>query len=268
VRRDIADIALAGVLFAPHYARPIERACITSSVMLRSAADPEAEAVSQLIQGERFKAVDLAGGWAWGYCEHDGYVGYVPEDALGERAVADHRVTATAALVFAQPSIKSAVRALWPIGTLFAGAQEDDFIRSAAGYVHARHAGPIDAVAADAVAVAESLIGMPYLWGGRGGGGIDCSGLVQVALARTGLAVPRDTDQQRAAIGQELGEDAMLIRGDLIFFPGHVGMMADSERLVHANAHWMAVTVEPLADVIDRLLPSHPRPVLARRRIS
>jgi cell wall-associated NlpC family hydrolase len=115
--------------------------------------------------------------------------------------------------------------------------------------------------------VAESLIGMPYLWGGRGDGGVDCSGLVQIALAAKGIATPRDTDQQRTQIGHALPDEARLRRGDVIFFPGHVGLMVDEDRLVHANAHWMAVTIEPLAEVVARLAPHHDRPILARRRL-
>ncbi|PTQ08622.1 glycoside hydrolase [Sphingomonas oleivorans] len=268
VRRDIADIALAGLLFAPHYAQPLPRACAAASAMLRTAPAEDAEAVSQLLRGERFDVLDIAGGWAWGYCVHDDYVGYVPTDSLSEPAPADHIVTAPSALLFSRPDIKSPVRAVWPVGARFAGIASDAFVETEQGFIHQRHAAPLTTIAADPVTVAESLLGLPYLWGGRGGDGIDCSGLVQQALARTGHAAPRDTDQQRSAIGEEIAEDAPLRRGDLIFFPGHVGLMVDGTRLIHANAHWMAVTVEPLADVVTRLLPNHDRPILARRRIT
>jgi cell wall-associated NlpC family hydrolase len=91
---------------------------------------------------------------------------------------------------------------------------------------------------------------------------------VQVALGECGIAVPRDTDLQCEGIGAPIEASAPLQRGDLIFFPGHVGIMTDATHMLHANAHWMAVVVEPLADVVARLAPDHEQPIIARRRIA
>ena len=103
----------------------------------------------------------------------------------------------------------------------------------------------------DPGAAALIHLGAPYLWGGRDSAGLDCSGLIQQALFACGVACPRDSDQQQA-LGVPAELDA-LRRGDLVFWPGHVGMMLDGERLIHANAHFMAVTVEPLADARARI---------------
>lgn len=235
--------------------------------MLREAPTPDARAVSQLLPGEGFAVVDRSRDWAWGYGIHDNYVGYVPFAALDEPFEPTCRITSPAALLFAAPDIKSAVIAVLPIGARMTGAEENNFVATPSGFVHRRHIAPIAVDESDPVTIAERLLGMPYLWGGRGGGGIDCSGLVQLALGLCGIVAPRDTDQQRDALGEEIAGDDDLRRGDIIFFPGHVGFMADGERLIHANAHWMAVTVEPLADVVARLKPNHDKPVLARRRL-
>lgn len=212
--------------------------------------------------------LDVAGDWAWGRCLHDDYVGYLPIDALGPHQAATHRVSVPLALLFSEASIKAPVIARRPIGALIAGERRDDFLKVDGGFIHGRHVRPINEVATDPVAVAERLIGAPYLWGGRGAGGIDCSGLVQRALSLAGIAAPRDSDQQRDTLGRALGRDEPLQRGDLIFFPGHVGIMVDGTRMIHANAFWMAVTIEPLADVVGRLTPTHAEPILARRRIA
>lgn len=234
--------------------------------MLRGSPAQDAQAVSELLMGEDFWLLDLSGGWAWGRCGHDGYVGYVPESTLAAaQAAPDHIVTAIHALVFAAADIKSRVVARWPAGARIAGRIEGEFLVTAAGYVHHRHVRPLDRTESDAVAIAERLIGVPYLWGGRSGDGIDCSGLVQHALAAVGIAAPRDSDQQRS-LGEPVEPGTPLRRGDLVFFPGHVGMMLDGERLIHANAHWMAVTVEPLA-AVELRHPSHPEAVIAIRRL-
>jgi len=264
VRNDIADIGLADRVFAPHYARPETLSCIAADAILREAPSADARAVSQILHGEDFAVVDVTGDWAWGYCLHDDYVGHVPLAALGPAAVADHVVHARAALMFAEPDIKAPAIGVLPMGARLATRSEAGFLAITGGFVHPRHARPLADRESDSVAVAERLTGAPYLWGGRGGGGVDCSGLVQLALGLCGVALPRDTDQQRS-VGHDV--DGALRRGDLVFFPGHVGLMVDGDHLLHANAHWMAVVTEPLADVIARLRPNHDEPVLARRRI-
>lgn len=266
-RRDIADVALAGMLFAPHYAAPMPRMA-SCSTMMRSAASAEAEAVSQLLPGDQFAVLDLAGGWAWGFSRHDHYVGYVPFDLLRAPVEPTHHIVVREALLFTGPSIKAPMIGTLPFGARIAGTISEGFVETEAGFLHRRHAAPLGGETRDAVAIAELFLGTPYLWGGRGAGGIDCSGLVQVALAAVGIEAPRDTDMQREGLGDLLPEEARLRRGDIINFPGHIGLMVDDTRLIHANAHWMSVVVEPLTDVVARLSPNHDRPILSRRRIN
>jgi cell wall-associated NlpC family hydrolase len=269
VRGDLADFSLAGVLFAPHYAKAEPMHCLGQAAFVREAGAADARAASQLLPGETFHLLDVTGGWAWGFCDHDGYVGYVERAALGAGAIAPtHHVTARCAPVFAQPDIKSPVAGSLPTGARIAGAAEGDFIITEAGAVHVRHVLPVTEFEEDWVAAAERQIGQPYVWGGRGAGGIDCSGLVQLALGQAGVKVPRDSDLQRESIGDPIAPDAPLQRGDVIFFPGHVGIMVDAVKMLHANAYWMSTMTEPLDDVIARLKPDHDQPVLARQRVS
>ena len=269
VRGDLADLSLAGVLFAPHYAKAQPMHCARGGAFLRESGSAGARAVSQLLFGETFHVLDVTGNWAWGFCEHDGYVGYVEADALApEAVVATHHVIARLAPVFAQADIKTLVVDTLPAGARIAGTEEGDFIITDRGAVHRRHVLPAGSFEEDWVAAAEWQIGQPYVWGGRGHGGIDCSGLVQLALCQAGIRVPRDSDLQRQSIGTPIDDNQPLQRGDVIFFPGHVGIMVDGTGMLHANAYWMTTLVEPLADVIGRLRPDHEQPVLAGQRVA
>ncbi|WP_298399215.1 C40 family peptidase [Sphingobium sp.] len=267
-RGDLADLALAGTLFSAHYARAVPLTCVAPGAPILSAASSTSEAVSELLRGETFHALDVTTDWAWGFCGHDGYVGYVRRDALDVEGKPTHRISASLAPLFSAPDIKSVIADYWPRGARFSGEAQGDFIACADGFIHVRHTAPATELESDWVAVAKSYIGRPYVWGGRGHRGIDCSGLVQVALGSAGIAVPRDTDLQCEGIGEPIDSEAALQRGDLIFFPGHVGIMIDGKTLLHANAHWMAVVREPLADVVARLADTHVQPIIARRRLT
>jgi cell wall-associated NlpC family hydrolase len=266
-RDDLADVALKGLVEARRFAAPIRHRLAVQQAPIRKAPEADAVAVSELLSGEAFDVLDVSGGVAWGYSAHDHYVGYVDAALLSEGAGAlTHRIAAPTALVFTKPDIKSTVIGALPMGALTAAAAHDEkFVSAAGGYVHRRHIAVIDEYAADPVATAELFLGTPYKWGGRTRGGIDCSGLVQIALGACGIDCPRDSDMQ-AALGQEV-EDRRYRRGDLVFFPGHVGFMFDETRLLHANAFFMSTVIEPLDDVVGRLLPQYDAPVTAVRRL-
>lgn len=267
-RPDIADLALAGQVFAPHYARP-RRYRMSTSAMVMQAPSHKAEAVSQLLPGEEFAVLDMTGGWAWGYCVHDHYVGYLRTDALTDIGTAPtHIVSVPVALAFSAADIKAPLAARLPMGARITAYEQNEagFIRSDAGWFHPRHISPLDSPETDPVAIAERLLNTPYLWSGRGGDGLDCSGLVQLALGMCGIFAMRDSDQQLATLGVRIDAQS-LRRGDLVFFPGHVGFMVDRERLIHASGKAMRVVREPLADVVGLLRADHAEPIIAAKRL-
>ncbi|MEY2926854.1 MAG: hypothetical protein RL367_1331 [Pseudomonadota bacterium] len=140
------------------------------------------------------------------------------------------------------------------------------------GYCRADALGPACDVAPvshakDPVSFAHQFLDMPYVWGGRGGAGIDCSGLVQRSMAAIGVAALRDSDMQRETLGEALPEGATMHCGDVVFFPGHVGMMVDAEQLIHATRYHMKTLVEPLATVVARVIRKHGLGILARKRV-
>jgi hypothetical protein len=247
---DVVELALAGDVSAMRYVEPRTLRCTVPRVMLRGAPDATATAVSELLFGEDFEIVEVKDGFALGRSVADRYIGWVKFDALALAGSAPtHHVSARRAPVFAVASIKSCVVHELPFGARLAGVADGDFVALAGGgHVHRRH---VEAAPADRFAAAALFMGAPYLWGGRTPDGVDCSGLVQAALAAEGIALRRDTDLQR-----EQGKGvafAARAAGDLVFVPGHVGLLLPGDQLLHANAHWMAVVAEPLADVLARL---------------
>ena len=217
-----------------------------------------------MLYGEPVRVFETTGeGWSWMQSEVDDYVGWVGRDALSPNLVEPtHIVSMPRTIVFSGPDIKSKPLAILPLGARIAltGEAEDHNARygliQPAGAIVMQHLAPVAEALTDFVAIAESLAGTPYLWGGRSAFGIDCSGLIQLALGLTGVSAPRDTDMQEAEIGQALDLDQSLPalrRGDLVFWKSHAGIMRDAEILLHANAHHMAVASEQVAQTVARL---------------
>ena len=226
----------------------------------------------QLLFGERVETLEERDGHVFLRAARDGYVGYAAVDALipcPDTATASHWVAARASHIYSDASIKSAERMTLPHGAALQVAGEaGNFLRlEDGGFVPSAHCRAWDAPLADPAAVAEGFIGTPYLWGGNSGAGIDCSGLVQAACLACGIPCPRDSDQQEQRLGEAVAPAAAPARGDLLFWRGHVGLMLDGKLLLHANAHHMAVAVEPAAQAIARIAAGEFGEVTSRRRL-
>ena len=253
-REDLADAELQGLVKAEQYAVATTYRCLAPATAIRRAPDPAAEQMDQLLFGETFRVIETGRGWGWGQAARDGYVGHVWMSDLGKGTQAStHRVSALRAYAFSEPSIKSRPVGLYSLNALVAvEAEEGKFLKGeGTGWFARTQLEAVGLFETDAAGVAERFLGAPYQWGGRESLGLDCSGLVQQALHTCGRACPRDSDMQEA-LGQAVAQDA-LQRGDLVFWKGHVGMMLDGARMIHANAFHMQVQIEPLAEAVARI---------------
>lgn len=257
-RPDLADEALRGQVSAPRFVAAKPARVVDAIAPLRRAPRFDAPLDTELLFGEPVGVLDEAEGWAWVKCGIDGYVGYVPADALGPSGEPPtHRIVGLRTYVYPGPDIKAPPLRQLSLGSrMTVHGEHGPFVKLiGGGFVHRIHVAPLTDPSPDFVAVAERFLGTPYLWGGRSSLGLDCSGLVQLAMQAAGLPCPRDSDMQEAALGVPLEfreHLPPLRRGDLVFWKGHVGIMADAHTLLHANASFMEVTLEPLSSAIAR----------------
>ncbi len=254
-RADIASETLRGTVEAPRYVAGELRQVAVPVLPLRREPRFDSTLDTEALLGETVTVFDENEGWAWVQIARDGYVGYMPSEGLTRRIVTPtHRIATLRTYVFPQPDSKSPPLALLSLNALVSvtGTDGKFLALDSGGFVYASHTVPAGETAADFVAVAESFLGTPYLWGGRTSIGLDCSGLVQLAAEAAGVIVPRDADMQAAEIGEWVG-NAKLRRGDLVFWEGHVGIMTSEVDFLHANAHHMAVELEPFAEARDRI---------------
>ncbi len=263
IRDGAAAVELQGKVQAARYLAGHVRQVIRAAVPLRRTPRPDASLDTELLFGEQVMVYETDRDWAWVQAVRDGYVGYVPADALtADVRAATHKVSAIGTFVYPAADIKAPATLHLSLGSELMVVESHGpllKLNRDAGFVVARHLAEIARAAPDFVDVAERFIGVPYLWGGRTRLGLDCSGLVQIALQSAGRTCPRDSDMQQAEVGALVLVPADLEgleRGDLVCWPGHIGIMIDGVMLLHANAHHMAVVAEPLADAADRIARS------------
>jgi cell wall-associated NlpC family hydrolase len=255
---DLASSTLEGLVPSLRYATTTAMQATAARAPILLKPDADAEQADELLFGEGFEVLTAGEGFVFGQATRDGYVGWVEAEHLGDPGPSPTlSVAAPATFAFLEPSIKAPVVHRLSMNALVAvEAREGRFLKAhGSGWVVETHLSPIGLFADDPAGVAERFLHAPYLWGGRSADGLDCSGLVQQALYACGRACPRDSDQQQA-LGEplEIGQGLSgLRRNDLVFWKGHVGIMLDGARLLHANAHAMAVAIEDLAAAVARI---------------
>jgi cell wall-associated NlpC family hydrolase len=258
-RRDLAAKYLEGKVEAARFVEGETFEVAEAIAPLRETPAADAMLLTQALRGERVTIYDRNDeGFAWGQLNSDRYVGWLPDSALARpAAAATHKVTAIRTFAFPGPSIKLPPAETLPMGAMVTVLREEDVfaVTREGWYLPLAHLAGLDYREPDFVTVAERFVGTPYLWGGKSSFGIDCSGLVQIALNAAGTPCPRDSDMQQDSLGRPLGaaESKNLQRGDLIFWKGHVAIARDALTIVHANAYQMATVIEPTSDAIARI---------------
>jgi cell wall-associated NlpC family hydrolase len=273
-RADLAEAGLEGRVEALRFVAGTPARVVVPVVGLRREPDLAKGIDTELLLGEDVTVFDRADGWCWVKAASDGYVGYLPETTLSDAlAEPTHIVMVQRTFLYLEAELRKPYKSILSMGSRvrIIGEAETRGNRYAmledGTAIFAKHLQPIGAgEGGDYVDVATRFLETPYLWGGRSGLGIDCSGLVQLSMLMTGRSAQRDTDMQSASLGEPM-ERSELRRGDLVFWKGHVAILEDPETIIHANGHTMTVARENFEDAVKRIGWLYEQPTGYRRPV-
>jgi cell wall-associated NlpC family hydrolase len=274
-RPDLAEAGLEGEVQALRFVVGTPARVAVPVIGLRPQPDLARGIDTELLFGEDVTVFERADGWCWVKAASDGYVGYLPEEALSEiQAEPTHIVTVQRTFVYPEPELRKPYKGILSMGSRVrivseAEARGNHYVVLEDGTaIFSKHVQPISAgIGGDYIDIAARFIETPYLWGGRSGLGIDCSGLIQLAMQMTGRTAPRDTDMQAAGLGDVI-DRAELRRGDLVFWKGHVAIVEDPQTILHANGHTMTVARENFEAAVKRIGWLYEQPTGYRRPIT
>lgn len=273
-RPDLAEASLEGKVEALRFVSGTPARIAVPVAPLRPQPEPSVGIDTELLLGEDVTVLDRAGGWCWVKARSDGYVGYMPEEMLSDsQAEPTHIVTVQRTFLYPQPELRKPYNSVLSMGSRVRVAGEAEVrgnhyvVLEDGTAIFARHVQPVTSGKDDDyVEIASRFMNAPYLWGGRSGLGIDCSGLVQLAMLMTGKSAPRDTDMQAASLGERIDRSG-LRRGDLVFWKGHVAIMEDPETIIHANGYTMTVARENFEAAVKRIGRLYQQPTGYRRPV-
>lgn len=208
----------------------------------------------QAIYGDALTVLAADDDWCYVQLGKDDYCGYIRETAIGPQSHATHFVSVPATHAYLKADFKSPDQVSVSFGSKITVLDHvAGFAETQIGYIPIQHLKPIDDLASDPADIARLFLGTPYLWGGNSRWGIDCSGLVQAAFLACGIPCPGDSDQQLAMVGYAPPAGTPYQRNDLLFWKGHVALVLEPDLMIHANAHKMAVTLEPITAALERI---------------
>ena len=231
---------------------------LVGSTMLRLTPEGTGEVETELLHGESLTVTGQAGNWLsasvmFGQWR---YTGYVETKDVGTIAFnPTHRVAVQRTPVLAAPALKAVAIDHLSRGSLVQVVEAGRFHVKTfpSGWIFTEHLVPIATKEADYVATIETLVGVPFVWGGRSTFGMDCSGMLEFGLRLAEISCARRMIHLSTSLGEALPENEKPERGDFLFYSEHCGMFISENEVINCNGKVGCVQIERFDELHHRM---------------
>jgi len=209
------------------------------------------EVVSQILYGEKFKILLKRKKYLKIKTHYDNYIGYIKKDKFLENFKPSHKISKIKSRIF----FKKGKRFLSSNHYLYYGSgvcirnENKKYIEFEKNkWIKKSDIKNIDHYEKNYIKVFKFFLNTKYLWGGKTCVGIDCSALIQIYFYYNRIFFPRDTKDQIRFCKRNRGKNRL--KGDIVFWKGHVGICLNKSRFIHAYGPKKKVLIMPTVQTI------------------
>ena len=209
------------------------------------------EVVSQILYGEKFKILLKRKKYIKIKTHYDNYIGYIKKDKFLENFKPSYKISKIKSRIF----FKRDKRFLSSNHYLYYGSgvcklnENKKYIEFEKNkWIKKSDIKNIDHHEKNYIKIFRFFLNTKYLWGGKTCDGIDCSALIQIYFYYNRIFFPRDTKDQIRFCKRKRSKNRL--KGDIVFWKGHVGICLNKSRFIHAYGPKKKVIIMPTGQTI------------------
>ena len=209
------------------------------------------EVVSQILYGEKFKILLKRKKYIKIKTHYDNYIGYIKKGKFLENFKPSYKISKIKSRIF----FKRDKRFLSSNHYLYYGSgvckrnENKKYIEFEKNkWIKKSDIKNIDHHEKNYIKIFKFFLNTKYLWGGKTCVGIDCSALIQIYFYYNRIFFPRDTKDQIRFCKRKRGRNQL--KGDIVFWKGHVGICLNKSRFIHAYGPKKKVIIMPTGQTI------------------
>ena len=208
--------------------------------------DSNSEVVSQILYGEKFKIFSENKGWLKIKTIYDNYIGYIRKDKFFKKFNPTNKIYVLKSRIYKKKDNKflKTNNYLYFGSSVSVKNKDNKFIEFENNrWIKKKDTRSINHFEKNFSKIFKLFLNTKYLWGGKTSQGIDCSALIQIYFYYNRIFFPRDTKDQIKYCKKKINKK--LVKGDIIFWKGHVGICVNNKKFIHAYGPKKKVLIMP-----------------------
>ena len=193
------------------------------------------EVLSQILYGEKFKILNKKKNWVKIKTDYDNYIGYIKKNKFYQNFKPERKIYKLKSKIFIKKNKKflPSNKYLYFASGICILDKSKNFINFKKNeWVKKNDTREISHKEKNFIKIIKLFLNRKYLWGGKSSNGIDCSALIQIYFYYNRIFFPRDSKDQIKFCKKK--NKKKLVKGDIIFWKGHVGICLDQSKFIHA----------------------------------